>query len=195
MSRSWNASGGSQVGGGLVPTYHPRTISRLYLPKYWDVAHRNRPDLSLSLFLCLSLSLRGSNLGQPNDSIPCLLTEDTSRWNRVARGLFALGGAMIFSRIHVHVFRSHRCIVILLKRFFRKRSSIGLSLSNNKMSFLVFKIYLNTMIFEFPYVLSFISPEKSRNFIIRISWRQFNLFILTRRGERKKKKCLLGYLG
>lgn len=43
------------------------------------------------------------------------------------------------------------------------------------------------MIFEFPYVLSFISPEKSRNFIIRISWRQFNLFILTRRGERKKK--------
>lgn len=138
MSRSWNASGGSQVGGGLVPTYHPRTISRLYLPKYWDVAHRNRPDLSLSLFLCFSLSLRGSNLGQPNDSIPCLLTEDTSRWNRVARGLFALGGAMIFSRIHVHVFRSHRCIVILLKRFFRKRSSIELSLSNNKMSFLVF---------------------------------------------------------
>lgn len=59
MSRSWNASGSSQVGGGLVPTYHPRTISRLYLPKYWDVAHRNRPDLSLSLFLCFSLSLFG----------------------------------------------------------------------------------------------------------------------------------------
>lgn len=57
MSRSWNASGGSQVGGGLVPTYHPRTISRLYLPKYWDVAHRNRPDLSLSLSFSLFLSL------------------------------------------------------------------------------------------------------------------------------------------
>lgn len=139
MSRSWNASGGSQVGGGPrpdlpSPDYKPIISSQILRRG----ASKPTRSLSLSLFLCFSLSLRGSNLGQPNDSIPCLLTEDTSRWNRVARGLFALGGAMIFSRIHVHVFRSHRCIVILLKRFFRKRSSIGLSLSNNKMSFLVF---------------------------------------------------------
>lgn len=158
MSRSWNANtsgggGSSQVGADLPSDYKPIISSQ--------ILRRGASKPSL---------LKGSN-----DSIPCLLTEDTLWKSRGSPRFFALG----------HDPSTRVSVAILLDLFSLKSSTDDRAYSIvNKMFFLFFEIYIYifmcSMIFELLYVSFFVSRvTKLLSLVIRVSFKgQFNLFIL-----------------
>lgn len=121
MSRSWNANtsggGSSQVGADLPSDYKPIISSQ--------ILRRGASKPSL---------LKGSN-----DSIPCLLTEDTLWKSRGSPRFFALG----------HDPSTRVSVAILLDLFSLKSSTDDRAYSIvNKMFFLFFEIYIYIHVFD-----------------------------------------------